>query len=468
MAFTAPIERFRFPEPCREAFAGKRVLITGSGRDGGIGQAFALAAAMNGAAAVGVHFHRSYRDGFDLVAKLREHGVKAFALQADVTNMRDLWASRGYVVDQMDGGGPDLIVCNSGLTEKGYRFGRALPEREEESRAERRARVRQSFIDNLEESRTVLDTKIDGFVAMTHLWAGEAVYHGRPLTMVYVSSRQAIDPGVAVPGYVIANWAVLPLPRVLRVNLGRSAELVDACCLMLPFVRTGMTEEYADNPKVFGRWQPRMLEPFEAARAVTELLARPGAELDLGSFELLVEGKPEAARLTWSQVHLDLREEALGWSAAAPLVCPPALRPGGDLSGRRGRGPSRAPRRHCRSRASRRRWMARSCARRAWMSSPDGAADSASRSPVEGRGGAGSDGADPDGAAGPPRLPPAADRNRRVRCSALRSPSSRNVASARAGSKGFDRCRRRSRWFAAKSSMLLSRWADRCSPSPSW
>ena len=322
MAFTAPIDSFRFPESSRGAFAGKRVLITGSGRDGGIGQAFALAAAMNGASVVGVHFHRSYRDGFDLVAKLREHGVKAFALQADVTNMRDLWASRGYVVDQMDGGGPDLIICNSGLTEKGYRFGRALPEREGESRAERRARVRQSFIDNLEESRTVLDTKIDGFVAMTHLWAGEAVYHDRPLTMVYVSSRQAIDPGVAVPGYVIANWAVLPLPRVLQVNLGRSSELVNACCLMLPFVRTGMTEEYADNPKVYGRWQSRMLEPFEAARAVTRLLARPAAELDLGSFELLVEGEPAAVRLAWSRVHLDVREEALDWSTADPLVYP--------------------------------------------------------------------------------------------------------------------------------------------------
>jgi len=42
--------------------------------------------------------------------------------------------------------------------------------------AMRRARVRQHFIDNLQESRLVLDTKSDGFLAMTHLWAGEAVY----------------------------------------------------------------------------------------------------------------------------------------------------------------------------------------------------------------------------------------------------------------------------------------------------
>ena len=30
MAFTAPIDNFRFPESSRGAFAGKRVLITGS------------------------------------------------------------------------------------------------------------------------------------------------------------------------------------------------------------------------------------------------------------------------------------------------------------------------------------------------------------------------------------------------------------------------------------------------------
>ncbi len=46
--------------------------------------------------------------------------------------------------------------------------------------AVRRARVRQHFIDNLEESRLVLDTKIDGFLAITHLWAGEALYTNQP------------------------------------------------------------------------------------------------------------------------------------------------------------------------------------------------------------------------------------------------------------------------------------------------
>ena len=71
MAFTADINNFEFGEAYHPAFAGKRVLITGSGKDGGIGQALALAAAANGAASVGVHFHSSYRDGFDLVDAIR-------------------------------------------------------------------------------------------------------------------------------------------------------------------------------------------------------------------------------------------------------------------------------------------------------------------------------------------------------------------------------------------------------------
>jgi NAD(P)-dependent dehydrogenase (short-subunit alcohol dehydrogenase family) len=221
MAFTVDLERFRFAEEMRRGVEGKRVLITGAGKDGGLGQAFALAAGLNGAAAVGVHFHRSSEDGFDLVSALESAGVRAFPLQADVTNFGDLWASRSYVIEQFEGLPPNLVVCNSGLTEQGYSFGRALRQVEGESLAQRRARVRQSFIDNLDESRLVLDTKIDGFLASTHLWAGEAVYADQPLQLVYVSSRQAIDPGASVPGYAISNWAVLQLPSVLKVNLGR-------------------------------------------------------------------------------------------------------------------------------------------------------------------------------------------------------------------------------------------------------
>ncbi|MGD9751221.1 MAG: SDR family NAD(P)-dependent oxidoreductase [Acidimicrobiia bacterium] len=320
MAFTVDLDKFRYDAARRAGVEGKRVLITGAGKDGGIGQAFALSAGLNGAAAVGVHFHRSYEDGFDLVDKLRGEGVNAFPVQADVTNMGDLWAMRSYVIEQMGGAPPSLVICNSGLTERGYSFGRALREVDNEPLAVRRARVRQHFIDNLEESRLVLDTKIDGFLAMTHLWAGEAVYHNEPLRLVYVSSRQAIDPGVSVPGYAISNWAVLQLPKVLAVNLGRAAELVSSLSVLYPFVRTGMTDSYADNPKVFGRWQSRMLETYEASEAFLQLLAQPEAQTDQGAFEVMVDAAgDDAVDITWRQVHLDVREEDLAWSAGEPL-----------------------------------------------------------------------------------------------------------------------------------------------------
>ena len=320
MTYSANTELFRMPDALGDGVKGKRVLITGSGKDGGIGQAFALAAGLNGASSVCVHFHRSYSDGFDLVNALRAQGVEAFPLQADVTNMGDLWATRSYVIEQMGARPPDLVICNSGLTEKGYSFGRALKEIEAETPGVRRARVRQHFIDSLEESRLVLDTKIDGFLAMTHLWAGEAVYAKTPLTIVYVSSRQAIDPGPSVPGYAISNWAVLQLPKVLQVNLGKSGDQIRAFSVLYPFVRTGMTDEYAENAKVFGRWQPRMLETHEAASAFLQLLARPVEETASAMFELMVEGDAATeVSMRWKQVLLDPAEIDLAWSSGTTL-----------------------------------------------------------------------------------------------------------------------------------------------------
>ncbi|MDH3681470.1 MAG: SDR family oxidoreductase [Acidimicrobiia bacterium] len=339
--YSAQQDLFRFDPELGGGFAGRRVLITGAGRDGGIGQAFALTAGLNGAESVGVHFHRSYEDGFDLVKRLQAEGVNAFPLQADVTNLRDLWATRSYVIEQMGGLPPNLVICNSGLTERGYTFGRALRAIDDEPTAIRRARVRQHFIDSLEESRTVLDTKIDGFLATTHLWAGEAIHHSEPVRFVYVSSRQAIDPGPSVPGYAISNWAVLQLPAVLKVNLGSASEYASCLSVLFPFVRTGMTNEYAENERVYGRWQPRMLEPHECAEAFAQLLSRPADETDLGMYELLVEspdgtaggegagqvtaaGATEeeataAVRVVWKQVRLDVTEHELPWSEQTAL-----------------------------------------------------------------------------------------------------------------------------------------------------
>ncbi len=319
---------FQLPENLAAAVAGKRVFITGSGKHHGLGQAFAFAAGLSGAASVAVHFHGSYEDGLQTVDAINEvtgDPNRAFPVQADVTNPRDVWAMRSYVIDKM-GGAPDLVICNSGRSEDGYVFGKAPRLKDDESSAGRRARVRQAFVKNLEQSRDVIDTKLDGFMTMTHLWASEALHAGTTLTIVYISSRQAHDPGSGVPGYCAANWAVLALPKILRVNLGKDASKVTAFSVGYPFVRTAMTEAYVDNAKVFGRWQPRMLEPEEASAALFALLGRPSPELAERFFQLEVAAAPEAGErgvaASWSEVRLDPVVAPLPWSAEATLRFP--------------------------------------------------------------------------------------------------------------------------------------------------
>lgn len=301
MSLTVDPNAFRLPPELARAVEGKRVLITGAGKDGGLGQAFAFAAAMNGASAVGVHFFRSYEDALDTVNLIREQGGNAFPVQADVRSPSEVWATRSHVIRKMEGL-PDLVICNSGLSESGYLLGRTAREEDVESPARRRARTRRAFVDNLEESFAVLDTKVDGFLAMTHLWAGEATHAEQPLDICYISSRQAVDAGAGVPGYVLANWAVLALPGILEVNLARRSDLVTAFSVAYPFVRTGMTEAYAGNEKVFGRWQPRMLETPEAAQALVELLGRPAEARRGRTFQLDVGGTAEDIAISWSEV----------------------------------------------------------------------------------------------------------------------------------------------------------------------
>lgn len=318
MVLQADPDKFELSDELAAGIRGKRVFITGAGKDGGLGQAFALAAALSGAESVAVHFNNSWKDGHETVDVLRDRGANAFPVQADVTSPRDVWAMRSHVIRKMGGKPPNLVICNSGLTESGYLFGRVPKEIEDEPPERRRSRVRQAFVNNLAETDEVIGTKLNGFISVTHLWASEAIYAKEPLTVVYISSRQAVDPGAGVPGYAAANWAVLALPTILRVNLGKNAGMVTAFSVAYPFVRTGMTGALVENKKVYDRWQPRMLEPEEAAQALMQLLGRSGEELAERTFQLDVAEDPAAEdggiRVTWSEVALTSERHPLPWS----------------------------------------------------------------------------------------------------------------------------------------------------------
>lgn len=331
MTTSIDTSKFKFSDEVSEAVRGKRVLVAGAGTDGGLGQALALAVGLNGAECVGLHFHRSYSPGLQTVELINALGGRAFAAQADLTNSSDAWSMRSHVIRQMDGHPPDVVLMTSEKAEKGYRLGRPPREVEGESAALRRARVRQAFVDNIGQSTTALGTKLSGFLTLTHLWAGEAQHFNQKIQMVYVSSRQAIDPGPGVPGYVLANFGVLWLPQVLEANLGSGSHLASAFSVLLPFVKTQMTAPYAERPEFWERWQPRLLETHEAAEALLRLLSQPRKreeliyqlnmehpeqDEDLGG----AESGPGPIRLTWSSVRLNPLVLTLPWSELSPIL----------------------------------------------------------------------------------------------------------------------------------------------------
>ncbi len=54
-----------------------------------------------------------------------------------------------------------------------------------------------------------------------------------------------------------------------------------------------------------------MLEPFEAAHGVTELLSRKPEDLNLGNYKLGVGGTAEDIALKWTEIKIEVNEKEL-------------------------------------------------------------------------------------------------------------------------------------------------------------
>ena len=92
--------------------AGKSVLVTGGAKR--IGRAIALALANTGAN-VAITYLNSSADAGETLRDLRALGVRAFAVQADLTNADEIRHAAGSVIHEF--GGVDLLVNNAGMFE---------------------------------------------------------------------------------------------------------------------------------------------------------------------------------------------------------------------------------------------------------------------------------------------------------------------------------------------------------------
>ena len=92
------------------SLAGKLAVVTGA--SSGIGKGIAERLALNGASVI-VNYGKSAGKAKDVVAGIESRGGKAWAVQADMSNVADIRRLFEYAVDQ--GGSVDIVVTNAGM-----------------------------------------------------------------------------------------------------------------------------------------------------------------------------------------------------------------------------------------------------------------------------------------------------------------------------------------------------------------
>ncbi|GMA58770.1 beta-ketoacyl-ACP reductase [Alicyclobacillus sacchari] len=100
-------------EHCMRPLAGRTAIVTGASR--GIGQAIAIALASKGAN-VAVHYHRQKSLAAATVDACRQFGVRATAIQADVTAETEV---EHLMLASTQLGPPSILINNAGLADYG-------------------------------------------------------------------------------------------------------------------------------------------------------------------------------------------------------------------------------------------------------------------------------------------------------------------------------------------------------------
>ncbi|KAF3915481.1 hypothetical protein ABW21_db0201687 [Orbilia brochopaga] len=111
------------------SLAGKVAIVTGSGRENGIGAAIARALARNGAAVMIHHVSESSKPRAEkIVAELRAHGAKADLVQGDVSVPEDAAKIVNAALKKLNTDHIDILINNAGWSHGMYRSVDATPE----------------------------------------------------------------------------------------------------------------------------------------------------------------------------------------------------------------------------------------------------------------------------------------------------------------------------------------------------
>ena len=228
-------------------FRGKTVLITGASR--GIGAECALEFARNGASAIVIGYHKSEDQALALEATLRDAGVNAMALRADVRSARQVAAM--FQKANAAFGPVHILINNAGIS----RFG--------------------LFTDiGEEEWDEVMDTNCKGM----YLCCKEALPHmisDKDGAIVNISSMWGQVGASCEVHYSASKAAVIGLTKALAKELGPSNVRVN--CVAPGVIQTDMLANVApDIQRELAEDTPlmRLGTPGDIAKTVCFLCSR--------------------------------------------------------------------------------------------------------------------------------------------------------------------------------------------------
>jgi glucose 1-dehydrogenase len=242
----------------RSRLAGRRALVTGAAS--GIGRATAVRLAADGADVI-VNYSRSSGPARELVEQLKQDGVRALAVKADVSDEEEVIGMLERARCEL-GGPVDLLVNNAGV-EKPFPL-TEMP---------------------LDEWRRVLDINLTGTFLCAREVARALVAEKRPGVIVYVSSVHEVIPWPRFSHYCASKGGMKLFAQTIARELAphRIRVVMVAPGAILTPINTDLIENPEKRKQVEEEipWG-RMGRPEEIAAAIA-WLAGPEAEYVTGT-----------------------------------------------------------------------------------------------------------------------------------------------------------------------------------------